>query len=293
MVKGRVGIVLVNYNGELFIVDCVNSLLNQTYKDIEIIIWDNNSQDDSVRIIKQNYPSIRLIENKQNDGFARANNLAVKELLKGDAEYILLLNVDTVSDRFLIENLLEKADENTVTTGQISMDRENRLIWYGGGELQFDKGKSIHINMQVKNEKKVSFICGCCMMIHREIIKKYGLFDSKYYLYYEDTDLCMRWYLQGVEMYYIPKAKLWHKVGGSLGGGTNPIGEYYRMRNRLLYTQKFKKYVRVNRTELSVSVWKALEMELLKGEFQILKAQLWGIVDYCLKRTGKLEHKII
>ena len=96
MVKGRVGIVLVNYNGELFIVDCVNSLLDQTYKDIEIIIWDNNSQDDSVRIIKQNYPSIRLIENKQNDGFARANNLAVKELLKGDAEYILLLNVDTV-----------------------------------------------------------------------------------------------------------------------------------------------------------------------------------------------------
>ena len=82
MVKGRVGIVLVNYNGELFIVDCVNSLLDQTYKDIEIIIWDNNSQDDSVRIIKQNYPSIRLIENKQNDGFARANNLAVKELLK-------------------------------------------------------------------------------------------------------------------------------------------------------------------------------------------------------------------
>ena len=50
MVKGRVGIVLVNYNGELFIVDCVNSLLDQTYKDIEIIIWDNNSQDDSVRL---------------------------------------------------------------------------------------------------------------------------------------------------------------------------------------------------------------------------------------------------
>ena len=158
MVKGRVGIVLVNYNAEAFIVDCVNSLLDQTYKDIEIIIWDNNSQDDSVRIIKQNYPSIRLVENKQNDGFAKANNLAVKELLKGDAEYILLLNVDTVSDRFLVENLLEKADQNTVTTGQISMDRQNRFIWYGGGELQFDKGKSIHINMQVKNEKKMNLL---------------------------------------------------------------------------------------------------------------------------------------
>ena len=95
MVKGRVGIVLVNYNAEAFIVDCVNSLLDQTYKDIEIIIWDNNSQDDSVRIIKQNYPSIRLVENKQNDGFAKANNLAVKELLKGDAEMLKHLEEST------------------------------------------------------------------------------------------------------------------------------------------------------------------------------------------------------
>ncbi len=65
------------------------------------------------------------------------------------------------------------------------------------------------------------------------------------------------------------------------------------MRNRLLYAQKFKKYVKVNRTELIVSVWKSLGTELIKGEFDILKAQLWGIVDYCLKRTGKLEHRIV
>ncbi len=292
MDKGRVGIVLINYNGEQFISDCVNSLLDQTYKNIEILIWDNHSQDNSVRVIKQNYPFIKLIENKDNDGFSRANNLAVKELLKGDCEYILLLNVDTVSDPFLIENLLEKADENTVTTGQISMDRQNRIIWYGGGELQFDKGKSVHLNMQVKHEKKVTFICGCCMMIHRNIIKKYGLFDPAYYLYYEDTDLCMRWYLQGVNMYYIPKAKLWHKVGGSLGEGRNPLEEYYMMRNRLMYADKFKKYVKVRKTELIASIWRSLMTELRKGEFNILKAQFWGILDYCFKKTGRLKHRI-
>ena len=94
-------------------------------------------------------------------------------------------------------------------------------------------------------------------------------------------------------MYYIPKAKLWHKVGGSLEGGINPIGEYYRMRNRLFYAQKYKKYAKVNTKEIIVSVWKSLGTELIKGNYKIFKAQLWGIVDYCLKRTGKLKHRIM
>lgn len=292
MSKGKVGVVLVNYNGERFILDCVNSLLAQTYKNIEIVIWDNNSQDNSVNLITQNYPFIKLIENKHNIGFARANNLVVKELLEGDAEYILLLNVDTVSDSYLVEYLLEEADENTVTTGQISMDRHKKRIWYGGGELQFDKGKSKHINMQVKNAKKVSFISGCCMMIHRNIIKKYGLFDSAYYLYFEDTDLCMRWYLQGVDMYYIPKAKLWHKVGGSLGDGKSPVIEYYMMRNRLYYAKKYEEYIKVNRFDILLSIWNSLWTVLIRGEFKTLKAQFWGIVDYHLKKTGRLNHRI-
>ena len=152
----KVGVILVNYNGEVYIRDCIDSLLAQTYKNLEILFWDNHSKDASVETVRKMYPKIHLIESPHNYGFAKANNLAVKRLLQMGVEYVLLLNVDTVADSCLIEYLLEKADNRTVTTAQIYMDRKGRKIWYAGGELQFNTGKSKHLQLKTKKEEKVS-----------------------------------------------------------------------------------------------------------------------------------------
>ena len=288
----KVGVILVNYNGEVYIRDCIDSLLAQTYKNLEILFWDNHSKDASVETVRKMYPKIHLIESPHNYGFAKANNLAVKRLLQMGVEYVLLLNVDTVADSCLIEYLLEKADNRTLTTAQIYMDRKGRKIWYAGGELQFNTGKSKHLQLKTKKEEKVSFISGCCMMIHKDIIRKCGLFDEDYYLYYEDTDLCMRWYLHHIKMYYIPKAKLWHKVGGSSGGIRNPLKEYYMVRNRLYFVGK---YWRVIRENIFMIVYSFLIDELTcltEYDRKMKIANILGIIDYLRKKKGMSKHKL-
>lgn len=291
----KVGIVLVNYNGRKYIVDCINSLLNQTYKNITILFWDNHSNDDSAKIVKQMYPQIHLIESKYNYGFAKANNLAVKKIfqLETGLEYVLLLNVDTLADQFLIERLLSKADANTVTTARIYMGRHGTKDWYAGGELRLDIGQSRHL--LIRNctvAKQVSFISGCCMMIHKDIIKKYGLFDSAYYMYCEDTDLCMRWFLNDVRMYYVPQAKLWHKVGGSIGGIKNPIKKYYMVRNNLYFGKKYKDYIKANLLRMLCAVIKEEIKDVWESDYRMVRAAWLGILDFGLKKMGKIKHKI-
>ncbi|MDE7430530.1 MAG: glycosyltransferase family 2 protein [Lachnospiraceae bacterium] len=291
--KKKVGIILVNYNGEKYIVDCINSLLEQTYKKIEILFWDNHSDDASVKIVNQMYPQIHLVEGEYNYGFAEANNLAVKKILKMGVEYVLLLNIDTVADPHLVEYLLEKADANIVTTAQICTGMHGEKSWYAGGELQLDIGKSRHLNIKRVNMAiQVTFISGCCMMIHKDIIKKYGLFDTKYYLYYEDTDLCMRWYLKGVHMYYLPKAKLWHRIGGSSGGIRNPLKEYYMIRNRLYFVKKYRRYLKINILKI---LWMIIKEEVLcppEYDRRMIKAVCLGIRDFYMGKMCEAEHNL-
>lgn len=275
----KTGVVLINYNGEKYLADCIDSLLAQTYKNIEILVWDNHSDDDSVKIMKEKYPEIHLVESFCNDGFAKANNLAVKEILKSGAEYVLLLNTDTVSDSFLVEKLLEWADDNTVTTAHICMGRNGEKVWYAGGALQPDIGDVRHF--QAGNRRKagpVTFISGCCMMIHKRIIRKYGLFDINYYLYYEDVDLCMRWFLRGVRMFYVPEAFLWHKVGASSGGSKNSFKQYYMVRNRLYFTSKYRNSMNAGFFNV---LWQIIQEKILQeADFKMAAAACRGIVDF-------------
>ena len=291
--SGKVGIVLINYNGEKYIADCLNSLQAQTYNNFEILFWDNHSSDASIEIVKRLYTQVHLVESQYNYGFAKANNLAVKQMLKMGAEYILLLNVDTVADSFLVERLLEKADANTVTTARIGMGKNGGANWYAGGELQFDIGNARHLYIKnYKKETPVSFISGCCMMIHKDIIKKYGLFNAEYYLYYEDTDLCMRWYLEGVRMLYIPSVKVWHKVGGSTGGYKSPLKEYYLIRNRLYFVNRYRKYIKANTKDVLCNIIKNKIVWPTEYNGKMIRAACYGILDYYMGKMGKIDHKL-
>lgn len=291
--NAKVGIILVNYNGKKYIKDCIDSLLAQTYKNIEILFWDNHSEDNSVKIIKQMYPQIHLQESRYNYGFAKANNLAVEKMLETEVDYLLLLNVDTVADPHLIEHLLQRADDNTVTTPQIYRGERGRDIWYAGGRLLINKGDSRHCKAKkFINAKRVTFISGCCMMIHRDIIRKHGLFDTNYYLYYEDTDLCMRWYLGGVHMYYIPYACLWHKIGGSIGGMRNALKEYYIVRNRLYFVNKYKAYLKTNTIKVLCSIILEEVKTVPDYGFRMIKPACLGFVDYFMKKMGRSRHNL-
>ena len=113
MNEPRVALIIINFNGKLHLAQCVESIFNQTYKNFSVIIVDNNSTDDSVRFIKENYPNIELIENKRNIGFGKAINQVLKQKLgSSDFKFFGVLNNDIKLDNRWLENLIEYSHKN-------------------------------------------------------------------------------------------------------------------------------------------------------------------------------------
>ncbi len=248
--KRKVFVVTVNYNGVNYFEDFFQSVMKQEYDNIEVVMVDNNSTDKSVEWIKNSQYPVEVISSKENRGFGEGANIGIDYAISKGAEYILLLNIDTFLDRNLVSELVKYANENTVTTAVIYCgDKEKMRLWYAGGEIDYF---TANVNQLLYGEdigedaKEVSFISGCCMMIHRSIFDKVGYFDKSFYLYYEDADFCVRLIKNNIIMKCITTSSLWHKVGGSsIGGNEMSYGtQYYVVRNRLLFANKYPELFR-------------------------------------------------
>lgn len=243
----RVSIILVNYNGKKYLEDFMKSAYAQSYSNIEIVLVDNASKDDSAQWIKANYPEVKIIRMEKNEGFGEGCNIGIDYAINEGTDYILLLNTDTILDKNLVEELVENIDDNMVITATIYKgDKSNKEFWYAGGRIDYETAKVDQL-LYIDGKKKsynVDFISGCCMMFHRDIIEKVGNFDRRFYLYYEDVDFCMRLRQHGINMKYITTTSLWHKVGGSSIGGNEMScsSQYYVTRNRLLFTEKYPNF---------------------------------------------------
>lgn len=286
----KVTVVLVNYNGKKFLKNCIESIKAQTYKNTSLLIVDNDSSDGSVGFIKALYPEIPVITCTQNFGFAKGNNIGITCALKAKAEYVLLLNVDTVIDKHLVEYLIKDADSYTVTVPKIYMDKRMMKIGYAGGKIDYVNGRSFHYGHKDNNDtKEVSFACGCCALIHRSIFNRIGLFDESYYLYFEDTDFSARLKKNNIKIRYVEEARMWHKSGGSSGPKGKLIISYYLIRNRLYFINKFQDEIQIKPHQVA---WEVFREHILQGkERERRKYIWWGIIDYYAGNMYKLKHE--
>lgn len=285
----NVTVILVNYNGKKYLKNCIESIKRQSYQNLSILIVDNASGDESVQYLQDNYPEIEVITCVENNGFAKGNNIGIEYAVKQGADYVLLLNVDTVIEPDLVEKLMASANAATVTVPKIYMDKRLMKVWYAGGEMDYVQGRSYHCNQAAEKENKaIGFACGCCVLIHRDIIKNVGVFDENYYLYFEDTDLSMRWLQHGITIMYIPAAKMWHKVGGSGGADGSLIKSYYMLRNQLYFMKKYQ-------NEMQAKTWKKAFDMLKNGVIkehnkEKRKYAWWALYDFYKGNMSKLNH---
>lgn len=242
----KVTIILVNYNAQQYMSEFFQSVYLQDYSNIEIVLVDNTSTDSSVAWLKENAPKVHLIEMRENVGFGEGCNIGMRYAIEElETEYVLLLNIDTVILPNLVAELQKYADENTVTTAYTYCGVKGAALepWYAGGEIDRSTAQinQILYAMPESDAYEVGFISGCCMMLHKKVIDRIGYFDSQYFLYYEDTDYCVRMQNAGIVMKYITTTSLWHKVGGSSLGGSEAScsTQYYVTRNRLLFADKY------------------------------------------------------
>ncbi|GAI92372.1 unnamed protein product, partial [marine sediment metagenome] len=215
-----VSVIIINYNGLGDLEEFFDSIFNLTYKNVELIIIDNNSQDNSVEIIQKNYPIVKIVELKKNYGFAKGNNLGMP-FTKG--KYIVLLNMDTVVDKNWLTELVKVAEQSNyigIIGSKIYYYDNREIIDFAGGSSNI-YGKAFHIGMsnkdnEILNKKKTTFyICGASLLIKRELYDKIGLFDPIYFAYFEDVDLCWRAWMIGYKVIFAPKSFLYHKISTS------------------------------------------------------------------------------
>ncbi len=192
-----------------------------------------------------------LIKNKDNYGFAGGNNVGIKFALSVlNPDYILLLNNDTVVDKHFLNELVKvsESDEKIGSAGPkiyyYDYNGRDDVISFAGEELILWKGKGIrHGNKEIDKEqwdkiKSVDKIEGSCMMIKKEVLEKIGLFDERFFCYWEETDLCFRAKNEGFKVFYVPQARIWHKVASSSGGTLSPFYVYHMTRNRFWFLRK-------------------------------------------------------
>lgn len=324
----KVAIIILNWNGKEDTIECLKSFEKIDYQNYELVVVDNGSEDDSVAAIKQMFPEIIVIETGHNLGYAGGNNAGIRYALKNDTEYVLLLNNDTVVDEKLIEAFIKantKLIKPAILGGKIYYHAQPDTLWYAGANWVPSKLDFEHIGMGQKDGSafdqlsKTEYVTGCLMFVPAEIFHQVGLLDEGFFLIYEETDWCYRARKYGYECYYIPTAKIWHKVSASFGGSSSPISEYFIARNRLLWARKhlglllkiklylqyshmlwtriFPRFVLANTpvSFLKRYFWSfASWLKALKRNFYLPSNQAFmrGVMDYFFRRLGNCPKSI-
>ena len=180
------------------------------------------------------FKPLTFIKNKINYGFAEGNNIGIKYALKNlMPRYILLLNNDTVVDKNFLNALVQEGEKNEkigLLGPKIYYYNNPEVIWCIGGKIDWKFARGLHVGTNEYDEgqyslkKSYDYISGSALMIKTDVLEDVGLLDKRFFLYFEETDLALRASLRGYENFYVPDAKIWHKVSKSGGGIKNEIG---------------------------------------------------------------------
>jgi GT2 family glycosyltransferase len=241
----QLSIIIVTHNAKDFLRNCLKSVFDRIKNlSFEVFVIDNASSDGTFEMLKNEFPQVKVIFSKENLGFAKANNLAIKEA-KG--KYIFLLNPDTILLDENFEKLIDFAEKNPdvgaigpkVLNSDLTIQHQckrgfptpwNTLCYFLGLAKIFPKSKVFagYLLTYLDTEKiqEVDSLSGCAMLVKRDVIEKVGMIDEDYYLYGDDLDWCYRIKSGGWKVVYFPETKIIH-YGGRGGTGKKPYFNIY------------------------------------------------------------------
>jgi len=244
------GIVIINWNGLADTRACLLSLsAGGLPAGTEVVVVDNGSSDGSVAALRREFAWVTVLDLGRNAGFAGGNNAGIRHLLERGAQYILLLNNDTLVDPGMIVAFQRAAAEHpdiAAFGGKIYCMDVRDVLWFAGGnnvpgspagpthrgECEPDRG-------QYDQPWECSFLTGCLVFARAAAFQTAGLLDEELFFLWEDVDWCVRCTRAGLRLMYVPTARIWHKGSASTGGKAAPVLQYYYERNRLYLIRRF------------------------------------------------------
>jgi GT2 family glycosyltransferase len=307
----KVFVLVLNWNGQTDTIECLESASKIEYSNYQTIVIDNGSIDDSVPIFKEKFPKIKLLETGENLGFSGGNNVGIEYALSHGADYIFLLNNDTIVDPQVLSTLVEASRQNSkagVLGSKIYFYKQPSKVWFGGGKWSVDEGKFDHIDhgkiddLDCKSPvQETDFVCGCAFFMKSEAIQKIGVLEDKFFLMWEECDWCYRAKRAGYTCLLVSTSKVWHKISASFNGGNrSPHYEYFWWRNRFLWIERNAPST-IAAIQLYAFAFRGIYREMRSywnpqtTDRQRLgkKAALEGIKDYFLRRFGNCPEWVI
>ena len=225
----KVSIIIVNYNGKTLLEKCLESVFKINYKNTEVIVVDNNSTDDTVEFVTNNYPSIILLKLNSNKGFAEPNNIAAKI---ATGKYLLFLNNDTiVTSNFISEMIPVIENDEQIAICQSLLLKPDESI-DSSGDFIDNLGVVYNSTKKINDVRKISSARGASMLIRKNIFGILEGFDEKFYVSFEDVDLGWRTWMIGYKVVLAPKSIVYH-IGSQTIKSKKPEIAFHGFKNQL------------------------------------------------------------
>ena len=296
--ESLVSIIILNYNAGKLLLNCVESIKKSKYNNLEIIVVDNISSDNSQTECKEKFPDIKLIQNDENFGYCEGNNIGIRNA-KG--EYIIILNPDTIVEENSINELVsayKKIGDGLFQPKILSLHEED-ILQSTGNMIQifgfgFAKDKGEKNTKQEEKIEKIGYASGTCLFTSKRIFEKIGYFDKFLFLYHDDLDLGWRAAQMGINSYYVPKSKIFHVESYSLKWSSKKF--YWLERNRKYclqthYSKETYSKIKFSLFVVDMLVWlfylsKGFLGAKIKAELDIRKNK-----DHIIKKYNELEKR--
>lgn len=251
----RTAICIINWNNYDCTLDCIQSLMEISNKDFDIVLVDNASADGSGDLLAGRFPDIKYLKMKENAGFTGGNNAGINYSLNRKYQYTLLLNNDTLVEPDFLDILVNHLDEHPEVGAiqpKIYFCHDKTLLWNGGSHfnkwtgIDSVEGTGKKSSATSESLKNADWLTGCALLLRNDILPKVGLLDESLFMYYEDVDYSFRIKQAGYSLVYHPESVIYHIAGASSRakekgkeGFLNPRIHYYLTRNKIWFLKKY------------------------------------------------------
>jgi len=294
-VSKKVAVIICNWNRKDYVVNCIRSVLESSFKDYDLYMVDNASTDGSVEAVRETFgDKVILIENPENRGGSGGFNRGMSEALKESYKYLYLLDNDVVLDKNALSELYGYMEQNPdvgMAGSLIYVMHNPQQIQELGAVIDWDKYfvkpyyKGEYDRGQLPEYQECDYVPACSALVRVSAIKKVGLMPEENFIYWDDMEWGYKFKLNGYRVVAIQSSKVWHRTGGA----GNTFIDYYYLRNRIRFFAKYlskEKLVEFAKTLLD-TVMRAMYCSYLKNKTHSIRTMLGAIDDALSNVTGK------
>jgi GT2 family glycosyltransferase len=298
MATPRVVAVVLNTNRRDDTLACLGSLRTSTYPNLAIMALDNASTDGSVEAIRAAFPEVTIVPLAENSGYAGNNNVGIRLALEQGADWVFVANEDTLVDANCLTYLVEAALQRPrigVVGPMVYTFGDDRIISSAGGVIDWWHADAKNAGMGEIDRgqyraRPVDFINGCGMLVNRVAIETAGLLDQSFFIYYEETDWCVRIQRCGYGLWFEPRAWMRHKAPIQWSG-VGPSTLYYMTRNRVRF---FARHASVWLKPIAVAqavrgAWAGIRRHEREGRPEHARATRWALRHALGRQWGKVD----